>query len=299
MDIAEVTSPNAEPLDLAMAKLQIGATGTDRDPLIALSIGYAREDVEELTNRQLIHARYKLVLDRFPNAFYQFGYSLNNFEAVFNWRQPRDIYRHLPPNAIVITPAPVVRVVSVTYTDQAGAPQTVSANDYVANLTATPSFIAPVWGKVWPVALYQQGSVVVTYDAGYASKFTADATANTLTVSSSPKTWAINDVVRLTNSGGLLPAPLAVNTDYYIVAAAAGVYQVSATSGGTAIDLTTTGTGTNYIGEVPLLALQNMLLRIEASFQVRGGVLVLDRGMKLESHPMLNSMLDPLVVYWT
>lgn len=299
MDVAEVTPPNAEPLDLAMAKLQIGATGTDRDPLITLSIGYAREDVEGLTNRQLIHARYKLVLDRFPLSYYQYGYSLSNFDAVFDWHQPRDIHRHLPPNAIVLLPAPVIRVVSITYTDQAGAPQTMPSTDYVVNLTATPSFIVPVWGKLWPIAIFQQGSVVITYDAGYASKFTADATANTLTVSSSPKTWAINDVIRVTNSGGLLPAPLAAHTDYYVVAAAAGVYQISLTSGGSAIDLTTTGTGTNYIGEVPLLALQNMLLRIEASFQVRGGVLVLDRGMKLEAHPMLNSMLDPLVVYWT
>lgn len=292
-------APNAEPVDLALAKLQIGASGSDRDPLITLNIGSAREDVEGMTARQLMHARYELSMDRFPSS-HPYCAGSADVESLRSFQRPHQApTRHLPANAIVLLPAPVVRVVSIAYTDSGGLPQTLSPADYVVNLSATPSFIAPVRGKVWPHALRQQGSVIITYDAGYASKFVADATADTLTVTSSPITWAVNDVVRLSNSGGALPVPLASNTGYYIVAAAAGIYQISATQGGSAIDLTSVGTGTSYIGEVPLLALQNMLLRIESSFQVRGGVLVLDRGMKLDMHPQLDTMLDPLVVYWS
>ena len=43
---------------------------------------------------------------------------------------------------------------------------------------------------------------------------------------------------------GTLPAPLVVNTDYFVIASAAGTYQLSTSLGGAAIALTTTGTGT-------------------------------------------------------
>jgi hypothetical protein len=59
------------------------------------------------------------------------------------------------------------------------------------------------------------------------------------------------DAVQLTNSGGALPGGLSPNTDYYVVGAASDALQFSATAGGAAINITSTGTGTHYIGAVP------------------------------------------------
>lgn len=49
---------------------------------------------------------------------------------------------------------------------------------------------------------------------------------------------------------GTLPAPLLVNTNYYIVNSTTNNFNVSLTSGGAAIDTTTTGSGTHYISKV-------------------------------------------------
>jgi len=74
--------------------------------------------------------------------------------------------------------------------------------------------------------------------------FTADATANTITATldAAPNTEA----VRLTTTG-TLPAPFALATTYYVRDKSANVRKLAATSGGAAIDITTTGTGTHTI----------------------------------------------------
>lgn len=52
-------------------------------------------------------------------------------------------------------------------------------------------------------------------------------------------------VLELTNSGGGLPAELAVSTKYYVVNAAADTFQLSLVKGGVPIDFTDDGTGTH------------------------------------------------------
>jgi hypothetical protein len=48
--------------------------------------------------------------------------------------------------------------------------------------------------------------------------------------------------------GGALPAPLTIGTEYYVKTANAGTYTLSLTQGGAAIDLTTAGTGLQFMG---------------------------------------------------
>jgi len=72
--------------------------------------------------------------------------------------------------------------------------------------------------------------------------FTADATANTLNATAHP--FQNGDVVTLSTSN-TLPSPLLTTRDYYVVNRAANTFQVALTYGGSAIDLTTTGTGTH------------------------------------------------------
>lgn len=53
--------------------------------------------------------------------------------------------------------------------------------------------------------------------------------------------------VQFTNSGGALPAGLSASTDYYVRDAATNTFKVSLTNGGTAVDITTQGTGVHGV----------------------------------------------------
>lgn len=46
---------------------------------------------------------------------------------------------------------------------------------------------------------------------------------------------------------GSFPAPLAINTTYFVINSTGATFQLSATSGGSAIDITTAGVGAQYI----------------------------------------------------
>ena len=53
--------------------------------------------------------------------------------------------------------------------------------------------------------------------------------------------------VRFTTTDEDLPAPLVIDTDYYVVSSATNDFKVSASSGGSAIDIADTGTGTHTV----------------------------------------------------
>lgn len=60
------------------------------------------------------------------------------------------------------------------------------------------------------------------------------------------QTWVLNDVVRfnLQDVASVLPSPLAEGVDYFVSAPSGTNFKVAASSGGTAIDITSAGTGT-------------------------------------------------------
>jgi hypothetical protein len=94
---------------------------------------------------------------------------------------------------------------------------------------------------------------------GSSSAATTFVTATSATVTATAATDIINHtthgettsgfVVVLSNSGGGLPAPLVANTVYYGIYVAAGTYKLATSFSnaiaGTAIDITTAGTGTH------------------------------------------------------
>ena len=89
------------------------------------------------------------------------------------------------------------------------------------------------------------------------------------------------------NSGGALPTPLVAGTTYYVQeVASTGVYKLSATAGGALIDLTSAGTGTSYLGEVPTGIRSWMLLRIGTMYQNR------DEGSEIKGRQFCDSLLD-------
>lgn len=81
--------------------------------------------------------------------------------------------------------------------------------------------------------------------ADHKTTFTADDTADTLDVGTSDG-YADEDVVYLSTTG-TLPAGLSTATAYYVRDVAASTLKLAATNGGSAIDITDTGSGTHTI----------------------------------------------------
>lgn len=277
MALQLITPPAGEPLDLAEALLHIRQDEGIDDAHVQASIIAARKSAENRTWRQLIAARYKQTMDSFP------GIGVFGVDWGKTYQMPR--------NAIALERLPLLAVESIQYIDMNGVTQTVDPSIYTVDDTTEPCRITPVFGQIWPIPRPQIASVWVTFIAGFASTITVDTTANTIT----PKLWkalAVGDTMRFTNSGGVLPAPLSVETDYYVVAApSAGVYQISTTAGGAPIDITSTGSGTNFIGEVPGDILAWMKMRVGSLDQYREEAIAMNRG-KIEDLPFIDSLLD-------
>lgn len=93
-----------------------------------------------------------------------------------------------------------------------------------------------------------------------ASAISYTPATKTATIANATDIWtstahglAVDQKVRLTNSGGALPAGFAKDTDYYVIAGnlAANTFQLSATKGGASVNATSDGTGTHTVNPVP------------------------------------------------
>ncbi|PIT80172.1 head-tail connector protein [Limnohabitans sp. 15K] len=153
MSIQLVTPPAEEPVTLIEAKLHLRVDFDDDDTLIASLITAARQAAETLTGRQFITARWKQVLDCFPEP------SLMGVPAGQAFT--------LPGHAILLAKAPVQSVVSINYLDMSSVNQTMPALSYTVDAACEPARITPVFGQIWPICLPQIGAVSVTFDAGY------------------------------------------------------------------------------------------------------------------------------------
>ena len=155
MPLQLVTPPAGEPISLAEAKLHLRVDGGDDDLMIGSLITAARQAAETITGRQLMTARWRLVLDAFPGPLLMHAGSGSSFS--------------LPAHAILLAKCPVQSVVSVEYLDMNGTTQVLPASDYVLDAACEPARLSPVFGKTWPPTLPQIGAVTVTFDAGYGS----------------------------------------------------------------------------------------------------------------------------------
>lgn len=153
MPLQLVTPPAGEPVSLADAKQHLRVDGGDDDLLIGSLITAARQAAETKTGRQLITARWKLVLDAFPGPSLMQSASGASFS--------------LPGHAILLAKCPVQSVVSIEYLDINGTTQVMPASDYVLDAACEPARLTPAFGKTWPPTLPQTGAVSVTFDAGY------------------------------------------------------------------------------------------------------------------------------------
>lgn len=258
-------APAARPIDIAEARAHVGQDLAIDDALLARNIAAARDFAEGECHRTIIATRHRMVGDRFPCG------------------------------AIALERGPVLAVRSVKYLDMAGVLQTMSAADYVVDTSGVIACIAPVFGKTWPSdALPQLGSVRVEFDAGEAAALSVSIDTNTLTIRGG--IWAplvVGDSMRLSNSGGALPAPLQPDTDYFVQSLpTATSFTLAATEGGPAIDLTDTGSGTHFIGAVPDGLVAWMLLRLAGLYENRQDAAVVERGA-MQALPYVDRLLDP------
>lgn len=141
--------------NIADAALGVGApaANTTGDPLLNMYIASARAAAEMETQRQLITASWKLVLDVFP------GMGMTGLAA--------GEQKAFPSNAILLHKSPVKSVASIRYLDMSGQWQTMNTADYVIDTSMEPARITPVFGKIWPIALPQIGAIEVAFTAGY------------------------------------------------------------------------------------------------------------------------------------
>ena len=155
MPMQLMTPPAGEPISLAEAKLHLRVDFDDDDSLIQVLISAARQAAETLTNRQLMAARWRMVLDSFP------GPSLMGVPAGQTFT--------LPGHAVLLPKSPVASVVEIRYLDMANAWQVMPAANYTVDSVCEPARITPVFGQIWPISLPQIGTVSVVFDAGYGS----------------------------------------------------------------------------------------------------------------------------------
>jgi uncharacterized phiE125 gp8 family phage protein len=271
MTLLITTPPTALPLHIAEVRHHLREDLPENDSLITnIYFPEAIDGAMLETQKQLVAARYLYTLDCFQHC-------------------------------IRLPIAPLIQVASVQYIATDGTTQTMPSTDYTVGHAFGVATITPAYGKSWPATRWQTGAVMVSFDAGYVAPFVADAAANTVSFNGW-KALVVGDAVRLSNSGGVLPAPLKAKADYYVQSVVSpGVYTLSATVGGGAVDIADAGAGLHFIGqtglnggngEIPGAILSWMLLQIETRYSYRGG-LINTPGSIVAKNPFIDGLLDP------
>jgi len=229
MDWKVTTEPTAEPLHLDEAKLHLRVDTADDDALITSLIKAVRQWCEGFQNRSYVLQTIGGKLDGFANR--------------------------------LSLPGPLLReVTSIEYIDIAGDTQTLSTSVYSVDTTTEPGLVTLAYNQSWPCTRSQHHAVSVNYKVGYVVPFTVNTTSNVITAID--HTYSDGDIVQLSNSGGAVPAGLAVNTNYYVRDDSGNTLKLAATSDGEAIDITGEGTGTSFLGIMPGPVLAAMKLLI-------------------------------------
>ena len=185
-------------------------------------------------------------------------YSANRIAAARGWLEDlvwralvlRTIEERYDGFPAVIRPqrSPLRAVASIQYLDGANALQTLASSEYIVDAYSEPGRIQPACGEVWPSTYSEINAVRVTYRAGHVVPFTAVAATDVVTAVG--HWYADGDPVPIWNTGGAVPAGLSAGT-YYARDVSGDTLKLAATSGGAAVDIEGTGTGTHFLGELP------------------------------------------------
>ncbi len=245
--LTTITPPYLEPITLNEAKLHLRRDDiTADDALITALIAAARTHLENVTSRAFNQQTLELVFD--------------------DW----------PCEDSISIPRPLLQSVSsIKYTDSSGTETTWTTADYIVDTDSKPGRVSLAYNAVFPNAtLRPVAAIKVRYVAGHGREFTfsADATTNLMTAAAH---GVIDGSDMILRSSATLPTGLSADTRYFVVSGSANSFSLSATKGGSAIDITGAGSGTHTatIG-IPLTLRQALLLLIGHYYQNRESVLV-------------------------
>ena len=189
MSIRQTAPPTAEPVSLDALKAHLRVDGGDEDELLAAYCAAAREACETFQGRAYVAQIWQVTLDRFPGPGE-------------DWVADKDFVPSADPfsvGVIKLPRPPLQSITSIAYVDANGATQTLAASGYQVDTASEPGRVLPAYNGSWPSTRAQPNAVTITFTAGYATPFTADATTNLLTATR--RTFASGDLVRLTNDG--------------------------------------------------------------------------------------------------
>jgi len=246
--------PAALPVHLDDAKKQLVVEHSDDDIQIANYIRAATDYVESFTRRQLTAATHALQLGAFWSGALQLPYP------------------------------PLRAVSSIQYKDSNGDTQTLAATEYDVDTAGLFGQVYAAYGKSFPSTRLHPDAITITYQAGFAAPFTADA--DTDVISLLGWTPVDGEAIHLAKSGGesaALPAGLAEDTTYYVRDVSGSTCKLAASSGGSAIDITDAGTGTHWFGRIPQSLRAAILLLVTHWYEHR---LAVSDGELLRNIPM-------------
>jgi hypothetical protein len=144
-------------------------------------------------------------------------------------------------------------------------PSSESAKAYVDNSLASFSVGGPSVGTNGIIRTNAKNIIEDITLSDHSTTFTATAAANTISVGTDDG-FANGDTIYMTSTT-TLPAGLATNTEYYVINTTASTSKLSATYGGTEIDITDAGTGTHTIYQA-INGMSAGLITIETGFTV-------------------------------
>ena len=180
-------------MSLIEAKAHLRVDFSDDDLLITSLISAARQAAETLTGRQIVTARWKLILDCFP------GPSLMGV--------PAGLPFSLPGHAVLLPKCPVQSVFAIQYLDMSSSTQIMPSTDYTVDIACEPARITPVFGKIWPICLPQIGAVAITFDAGFGAAAAVPEGLKSWIKLRVGSLYAHREEVALMNRGKIEPLP--------------------------------------------------------------------------------------------
>jgi hypothetical protein len=168
-------------------------------------------------------------------------------------------------------PRPPLQAVTVYYYDTAGTEQTLSSSLYtVRKPWRMPGTIERATNQSFPSFQSDRSYPIrIQMTCGYLAPVTA---ATTDVITSTGRAFQNGDRVRFYTTGDDLPAGLSEGTDYYVISASSQTFSVATTVGGSAVDITDTGTGRHMCGWVPWTVKQAVLLVVGHWYRNREAV---------------------------
>lgn len=168
--------------------------------------------------------------------------------------------------ALKLPRPPLQSVSGIYYYDTNGTEQTLTSTIYLTDAAGLdqPGTVERAPDQSWPaVQDDRRFPVRIRFIAGYLAPVTA---AVTDTLTSTGRAFNDNDRGRFWHAGGVsaaLPAGLQSEKDYWVRDASSQTFKVAEVPGGSAVDVTGTGTGLFYFGLIPEV-FQEAVLKVTA-----------------------------------